>query len=399
MSASTVAAAESLGSAARERTASGVRISSIDVMRGLVIVLMVVDHVREKIYFHRQVTDPMDLTVTEPALFFTRMSAHLCAPTFVFLAGLAAFLYSHPRSGGTRSPAKFLFTRGLFLIVLEITLINTSWFGEIPPETIWLQVIWAIGLSMIALSALSWLPYWAIVTTGFLIVFGHNLLTPISFEQGEFGYTLWTILHDRAVLYAGDALTIKVSYPVLPWIGVILLGYAMGPLYAPTVDSRMRTRMLCAIGASCLTLLLILRGFNIYGETLPWSSGGNALQSLMSFINFTKYPPSLDFLLLTLGLAFFLMAWFESLDNGATRALEIFGKAPMFIYAFHLYVLLIGYRILLATIGPNKGELFGVDQVWIIWLVSALLIFVLYFPTRSFARFKRSTNQSWVKYF
>ena len=373
------------------------RISSIDVMRGLVIVLMLVDHVREKLYLHVPVSDPMDVANTSPDLFFTRMLAHLCAPVFVFLTGMSAWLYSHPASGQPRSASGFLFKRGLFLVVLEVTLINFAWFGTY--TTLYLQVIWAIGLSMIALSLLVRLPFWLIATTGAAIVAGHNLLTPITFQPGETGYTLWTILHDRGYLVADGPLKIKVSYPVLPWIGVILLGYTAGPLYARAVGSASRIKMLLGMGGACLGLLLVLRGFNVYGETLPWTVGESAVQTVMSFVNFTKYPPSLSFLLLTLGVAFLLLAWFERLNNGVTRALEVFGSAPMFFYAFHLYVLLIGYNILLAVFGPTQGEMFGVDDFWWVWVTSALVTLVLYYPTRAFARFKRTTKQGWVRYF
>jgi len=373
------------------------RISSIDVMRGLVIVLMLVDHVREKLYLHVPVSDPMDVANTSPDLFFTRMSAHLCAPVFVFLTGMSAWLYSHPASGQPRSATGFLFKRGLFLVVLELTLINFSWFGTY--TTLYLQVIWAIGLSMIALSLLVRLPFWLIATTGAAIVVGHNLLTPITFQPGETGYTLWTILHDRGYLVADGPLKVKVSYPVLPWIGVILLGYTAGPLYARAVGSASRIKMLLGLGGACLVLLLVLRGFNVYGETLPWAVGDSAVQTVMSFVNFTKYPPSLSFLLLTLGVAFLLLAWFEQLSNGVTRALEVFGSAPMFFYAFHLYVLLFGYNMLLTVFGPTQGEMFGVDDFWWVWVTSALMTLALYYPTRAFARFKRTTKQGWVRYF
>jgi uncharacterized membrane protein len=153
------------------------------------------------------------------------------------------------------------------------------------------------------------------------------------------------------------------------------------------------------MGAACLLLLLVLRGFNIYGETLPWVHGETSVQTLMSWLNFTKYPPSLDFLLLTLGLSFLLMAWFESVDNAATRALVIFGSAPMFFYILHLYVLLALYRIALGVFGPNQGELFGVNDFYWVWIVSPILAFALYFPCRAFARFKRTSTQAWVRYF
>jgi len=372
---------------------------SIDVMRGLVIVLMMVDHVRERFFYHILVGDPINLEIVSTSLFFTRLSAHLCAPVFVFLAGLGAWLYANPKSGVTRSPSHFLFTRGLFLLVLEVVLINQSWFGEIPPETIYLQVIWAIGLSMVTLSLLVKLPYWAIAAIGFLIVFGHNALVPINFAPGEFGYSLWTILHDRGVLYAGDAISIKISYPTLPWIGVILLGYSLGPLYASTVDPQERTRKLLLLGGACLLLLAVLRGFNIYGETLPWTAGNTIVDTIMSMLNYTKYPPSLDFLLLTLGISFLLMSWLDTKDNPATRVLRTFGQAPMFIYALHLYVLLISYRLVLATVGPNQGSLYHIDHVWQLWAITAVLAFLLYFPTRAFGQYKRKTDKTWVKYF
>jgi uncharacterized membrane protein len=382
---------------AREIATPRVRLTSIDVMRGLVMLFMLVDHVREKIYLHLQVTDPMTIATTTPDLFFTRLSAHICAPVFVFLTGLSAWLYANPPSGPPRSPRSFLIQRGLLLVFLEITLINFSWSGTY--TTLWLQVIWAIGICMIVLGLASSLPRWLLGAAGFLIVFGHNLLSPISFQPGETGYALWTILHDRAVLVAGEPLQIKVTYPVLPWIGVILLGYVAGPIYSKTLASSQRLRYLIALGLGCLLLLLVLRGFNIYGETLPWVHGETFTQTLMSWLNFTKYPPSLDFLLLTLGLAFLLLAWFDGMENGATRVLVTFGSAPMFFYILHLYVLLVLYRIALAIFGPNHGELFGVDDFYWVWIVSPLLAFALYFPTRAFARFKRTSKQAWVRYF
>lgn len=381
----------------REIATPRVRLTSIDVMRGLVMLFMLVDHVREKIYLHLQVTDPMTIATTTPDLFFTRMSAHICAPVFVFLTGLSAWLYANPPSGPPRSPRSFLIQRGLLLVALEITLVNFSWSGTY--TTLWLQVIWAIGICMIVLGLMTSLPRWLLATIGFLIVFGHNLLSPISFQPGQWGYSLWTILHDRAVLVAGEPLQIKVTYPVLPWIGVILLGYVAGPLYSRAVESTRRVQYLIGLGIACLLLLAVLRGFNIYGETLPWVHGETFVQTLMSWLNFTKYPPSLDFLLLTLGIAFLLLAWFEGMENGATRVLVTFGSAPMFFYILHLYVLLILYRIALAIFGPTHGELFGVDHFYWVWIVSPLLAFALYFPTRAFARFKRTSKQAWVRYF
>ena len=375
------------------------RIASIDVMRGLVMVIMLMDHVREAVYRHLQVGDPMNVATTAPDLFFTRFSAHLCAPTFVFLTGLSAWLYAHPPAGGTRPVRGFLLKRGLLLVVLELTLVNFAWSGEFPPTVLWLQVIWAIGLSMIVLGLLSGLPRWFLAALGFLIVFGHNALTSVTFAPGSVLHIPWAILHERAFLVADGPLKIKVTYPLLAWIGVILLGYAAGPLYSRAVTAARRTNILLVLGIGCLCVLAVLRGFNIYGETLPWTHGADFVHTLMSWVNFTKYPPSLDFLLLTLGAAFLLLAGFESRDNRVTRALVIFGGAPMFFYLLHLYTLLVLYRVALAIFGPNHGERFGVDHVWWIWVIAASLAFVLYFPCRAFTRFKRTSTRAWVRYF
>ncbi len=376
------------------------RIAAIDVLRGLVMLFMLIDHVRETIYLHLQVTDPMTVDATAPELFFTRLTAHICAPVFVFLTGLSAWLYAHPASGVERSPSGFLFKRGLLLVVFEWTLVSFAWTGELFPTRIYLQVIWVIGLSMIALALFTRFPRWIIATTGFVIVFGHNLLTSIHFLPGEFGYTLWTILYEKNYLIApGGPLMIKVSYPLLPWIGVILLGYTAGPLYARTVDSEQRSKRLIALGLGCLALLLVIRGFNIYGETLPWVHGSDFVHTLMSWLNFTKYPPSLDFLLLTLGIALLLLSRFELLDNKATRAIAMYGGAPMFFYLLHLYTLLVLQNVLVAVFGANHGERFGVDNIVWVWTTAVLLAIVLYFPCKAFANYKRTSTQAWVRYF
>lgn len=285
-------------------------------------------------------------------------------------------------------------------MVLEWTLVSFSWTGQLFPARIYLQVIWVIGLSMIALALFARFPRWVIAATGFAIVFGHNLLTSIHFAPGEPGYTLWTILYEKGYLIApGGPLMIKVSYPLLPWIGVILLGYTAGPLYSRAFDSARRSKTLVALGAGSLLLLLVLRGFNIYGETLPWAAGSDFVHTLMSFLNFTKYPPSLDFLLLTLGLSFLLMSRFELIDNKVTRTIALYGGAPMFFYLLHLYTLLIVQSVLVATVGPTHGDRFGVDNIVWVWATAAVLAIVLFFPCQAFAKYKRRTTRAWVRYF
>ncbi|TQV73566.1 DUF1624 domain-containing protein [Exilibacterium tricleocarpae] len=377
------------------------RIISIDLLRGLVILIMMVDHVRERFFMHTRVGDPIDETVS-PELYFTRYLTHLCAPIFIFLAGLSAWLYAHPASGSYRSPANFLFKRGLVLILIEVVLYYLLWVDTIA-TTIWLQVLWAIGVSMIGLSLMCRLNYWIIGFVGFLIVFGHNALTPIEFAPDEFGYTIWSILHDQNNIGEVGGLTIRASYPVLPWFGVILLGYFAGPLFAHTVSSITRRKALIIMGLTSLLVLLVLRGFNLYGETSPWSVQATTVGTVMSFLNFTKYPPSLDYLLVTLGVGFFLLAWFDTFrdQNAALKVLEVYGSVPMFAYIVHLYALLAAYWVLYLFFGATHGDRFGLSSVGQIWIGAALLALILYFPSKAFANYKHREkhNRAWLSYF
>ena len=373
------------------------RVASIDVMRGLVMMIMMLDHVRETFFLRWQVTDPMDVAQTEPALFFSRFAAHFCAPMFVFLTGLSAWLYAHP-SAGPRPATGFLLKRGLFLVVLEVLVVSVAWTGIFPAPTIYLQVIWVIGLAMIALALLHQLPRAVLAVIGLVIVCGHNLLTPVTFAPGDWGYIPWTILHDRGFLVAEGALKIKVSYPLLPWIGVIVLGYVAGPWYARTVDSARRRSLLVTAGVAALAVLLVLRGLNIYGETLDWTAGETALRTVMSFLNVTKYPPSLAFLLLTLGVGLVVLGWLEQRDNLFLRVCATFGGAPMFYYLLHLFLLLGLQKLAVAAFGANDGSRYEFDHLWQVWLLSAVLIPLLYWPCKAFGAFKRRTSMGWVRY-
>ena len=374
------------------------RIAVIDVMRGLVMLIMLFDHVRETVFLHHQVSDPMQVSSVDPALFFTRLAAHVCAPMFVFLTGLSAWLYAHP-AAGPRSASAFLFKRGLLLVVLELVFVNFAWSGAFPPAVLYLQVIWVIGLAMMALAVLHQLPLKVLALLGVAIVAGQHLFTHLRAEQGTPGYYLLTVLLQRGFLVADGAMKIKVSYPLLPWIGVILLGYAAGPLYARGRTPEGRRRLLLALGGASLLLLALLRGFNLYGETMPWVAGDSALQTAMSVLNFTKYPPSLDFLLFTLGLGLLGLAWLETLDNWFVRACATFGGAPMFYYLLHLYLLLVIGSVLTSVLGANHGSRYGVEHLWQVWLIALALMPVLYWPCRAFANYKRTSKRAWVRYF
>ena len=374
------------------------RLLSIDALRGLVILFMLLDHVRETFLLHRQVSDPMTLDSTEPALFVSRTLAHLCAPVFVLLTGLSAWLYGQ-KYQGQQDVSAFLFKRGLFLVVLEFTLVNFAWTFQLPPSVIYLQVIWAIGVSMLALAALVWLPRSALVVLAVVIIAGHNLLDGLHFASGSALQNLWAILHERSWIDVNDSLRLRTTYPVLPWIGVITLGYALGPWFANGMQPALRQRYLLLAGVGALIGFGVLRMLNGYGEK-PWQSYDSGVQTLMSFFNVTKYPPSLLFLALTLGVGMLLLLAFERV--GHTRwvsLLAVFGAAPMFFYLLHLYVLKILYVACVALFGLNHGNYFGFDSIGAVWLVALLLPLALYLPVRWFDGLKaRRRDLAWLKY-
>ena len=377
------------------------RIASIDILRGFVMLLMLVDHVRHHYFFQHLLTDPMALDETSTGLFFTRLSSHLCAPVFVFLTGLSAWLYANPPHGAPRSPRDFLLKRGVFIIFMEVTVVAFSWFGSY--DMIGLQVMWAIGVSMLLLALCCRLPIQMIGLIGVVIVCSHNLFDGMHIAQGEPGYVIWTLLHQQGNIIETASLTVFVMYPLIPWVGLILIGHACGPLFARTINASKRQKTLYVMAAGSLAMLLILRVFNIYGETQPWQAADNIVLSIQSFLNFTKYPPSLDYLLFTVGIACFILGALEFKDNQLTRIVERFGAAPMFFYILHLYALLITHRIAMAIFGSNvtvQGKPYmGLQEVWQVWLVATVMAVALYFPSKWFADYKRRSDIWWVKYF
>ncbi|KIK90149.1 DUF1624 domain-containing protein [Pseudomonas sp. W15Feb9B] len=374
------------------------RLLSIDALRGLVILFMLLDHVRETFLLHRQVSDPMDIANTEPALFFSRTLAHLCAPVFVLLTGLSAWLFGE-KYAGKADVSAFLFKRGLFLVLLEFTLVNFAWTFQLPPSVIYLQVIWAIGLSMIALSLLVWLPRWLLLTLSLAIIAGHNLLDGVHFAPESALHVPWAILHDRGWIEVGDSLRLRTSYPLLPWIGVIGLGYALGPWFARGADAWSRQQALLLGGIAGLLGFVGLRLINAYGEK-PWAVEDTTVQTLMAFFNITKYPPSLLFITLTVSIGLLLLRVFERRQTRRwIHWLTVFGSAPMFFYLLHLYVLKVLYLMALALFGLNQGSHFGFDSVPAIWLVSVLLAVALYPAVHWFSALKsRRRDIAWLKY-
>jgi uncharacterized membrane protein len=376
-----------VGTAAAEPSS---RILAIDALRGLVMLLMLVDHVREFVYLHAQVRDPMDLAATPPDLFLTRAASHLCAPVFILLTGLSASLYGQRH--GQLATAAFLLKRGLLLILLEMTLVNFAWAGSVRPPILYLQVIWVIGLCMGALAALLWLPRGVLVAGALALMLGHNLLDGIVVRADEPGYVVWSILHQRGMIALPWGGMARTSYPLLPWIGVIAAGYALGPLFASGMDAARRRARLLGLGTAALVAFLALRMVNGYGEPVPWQPGPTAFSTALSFVNLTKYPPSADFLLLTLGLGLVLLALFERLPDRLLGGLRTFGGAPLFFYLLHLLLLrvLSDGAVALGFAGAS-GRVEAASPA-LVWLIAAVISVPLWLACRGMVRLKRSAR-------
>ncbi|UIY43374.1 DUF1624 domain-containing protein [Methylobacterium radiotolerans] len=383
--------------ATAEESAKTGRITSIDALRGLVMVLMLLDHLRETWFLHVPVADPMDARTALPALYLARLAVSLCAPIFVALTGVAAYLFSTRHTlAETRA---YLIKRGLVLMALEVFYLSELYWDVASP-TLWLQVIWCIGVCMVVLAALIGLPRSVLLSVGMLLVCGHNLLDPIQLRPDDPFFAIWAMLHQRDVIALPFGLVAKTTYPVLPWIGVIVLGYAIGPWFLPGVATGTRERRFAAIGVAMLATFALLRLVNGYGDK-PWFVvDESALRTTMSFFALTKYPPSLLFLLLTLGTGALLLVVLERMgDRPIVAALAVFGGAPLFFYLLHLTVLRLLYHGAFAILGATEGTVFAVaDYAWVlVWYVG--LLAPLYFPTAWFSRLKALRRDiAWLKY-
>ena len=356
------------------------------------MIIMALDHVRMYFGLGTWYAEPTNLATTTPLLFFTRWITHFCAPLFVFLAGTSAFLYG-VRKANIKVTAWFLFTRGLWLILVELVIVNFAWTFDISYSFRILQVIWAIGVSMVALSALVFLPESLIAVIGVVLVFGHNLLDAVSVEGTPALDMIWYALHQPNSVFIDSTHLINFVYPVLPWIGLMALGYVFGAFYRKEVTTEQRKRRLLIIGISATLLFILLRGFNLYGEPRPWQSQGSPVFTVMSFLNTTKYPPSLQFLLMTMGPALIILAALESTGKRLAAPAIVFGRVPFFFYIIHLYFIhvlamfLLVYRgrawseYILSARGIMSGRLssvgLGLEAVYVIWIIVVLLLYPL----------------------
>mgnify|MGYP002775592111 FL=1 len=378
------------------------RIRSVDLMRGIVMIIMTIDHARD--YYSPYPYDPTDLSQASPWLFLTRWITHFCAPTFMFLAGTSAFLYARNTGASRGQLQRFLLSRGLWLVFLELTWVSFCWRFDFHGTI--LQVIWALGWCMVILAGLLWLPRRAIAAVGLAAVFGHNLLDGIHLDAaaqyGEGAAVAWSVLHQFHFFVLPSGYSIALGYPLLPWFGVMALGYCFGDLLM--LPAPQRDRWMLRIGLAAIVLFLLLRLGNVYGEARLWQHNPRGLlYTALGVLNVTKYPPSLLYLLMTLGPVLLLLPLLERARGAWTARVAVFGRVPMFFYLLHLPLLHLGsYLIWLELYGITRQP-FGDDplpaayqpSLWYLYAAWAVVVLLLYPVCRWYAGYKSRNKQMW----
>jgi uncharacterized membrane protein len=385
------------------------RIDSIDLLRGLVMIIMALDHTRD--FFHKDAwtDDPLNLATTTPILFFTRWITHFCAPVFVFLAGTSGWFQSQRKS--KKELSLFLIKRGVWLILMEITLVNFSFSFDINFGLIALQTIWAIGISMVILGLAIWLPFAAILGFGLLIVLGHNALD--FYEAKRQAFPFWySLLHKPGIYPISTRHTLMTMYPFLSWSGLMLLGYCFGKLFT-SYEGVQRKRILTALGIGVILFFIAMRAANSYGNPGQWSVQINALYTALSFIDTNKYPPSLLYICMTIGPAILFLAWIGNVTNRLSRMITVYGRVPFFYYILHFYLIHFISAVLSFTRGHSVAE--GIHEgsgqflpnfiypsegysllfVYGMWLVIVLALYPL---CKWFSDYKKNHTQWWLSY-
>jgi len=381
---------------------SNTRIKSIDLLKGLVMVIMALDHVRDYFHYSAFFFDPADPTQSTLPIFFTRFITHFCAPIFCFLAGTSAFMVGKRKSKGELS--RFLLKRGLWLVFIEMTIVNFGWYFDIYFKSPNLLVIWSLGISMIILAALVHLPRKFILLFSLILILGHNLLDSIHFK----GNVLWAILHEYAFFKLNNGFDFEVGYPIIPWVAVMALGYYFGAFYDKSYNYEKRTKLFNILGILAILAFLISRFSNVYGDPIPYKDYGTLSKDLISFFNPTKYPPSLAYLLMTLGAAFLFLANAEKLKGKVADFFSTFGRVPFFYYILHLYLIHLialifaefsgfGWRRMIlhdwvTGIPTLKGYGF---PLWVVYTVWIFVIALLYPLCKKFDTYKQAHKEKW----
>ena len=386
-------------------TSTTYRIASIDILRGLVMIVMALDHTRDFFHSTAMTANPLDPATTTTALYFTRWITHFCAPVFVFLSGLSAYLSSRNKTKAEAS--SFLIKRGIWLIIVEITLVTFGLtFNPFFNLFIW-QVIWAIGCSMIIMGFLIRISYTAILITGILLFAGHNIVDYLDLPATGTAGNLWGIfLTTRGRFIPIDSNhAIGDFYAILPWTGVMLMGYCAGVWFQKNYPAEKRKRLLLITGTSMVVIFILLRYFRGYGDPGAWDKN-----SLFSFLDTSKYPPSLQYCCMTLGPALIVMALIENVRSGWAKIVSVYGRVPFFYYILHFYLIHGLLIIVFFASGYTTAQIvdpqslfffrpvnFGYD-LWIVYIIWIAIVATLYFPCRWFYRYKMQHSQWWLRY-
>jgi len=382
------------------------RIQSIDLLRGLIMIIMALDHVRDYICSSSFLFDPLDLTKTNGSLFFTRWITHFCAPVFMLLAGTSAYLTGQKKT--KKELSAFLFKRGLWLVFLEMIVVNFAWSFNIKLPIIFFITIWALGISMMVLAVLIYLPKKIILAFCIIIIAGHNLLDTIHVPGNTLPGFGWALLHEQQ-FFNWEGKIWLVGYPLIPWIGVMPLGYCLGRWYAADYDAVKRRRNLRILGISAIILFILLRFSNVYGDPVRWSAQKDNFFTFLSFMNVNKYPPSLLYLLITLGPALLFLAYTEHLKGALVRVITVYGRVPMFYYLIHIYIIhLIALFASVFIPGQNwrlwildepiwfttglKGYGFSLPVCYLIWIAVVVAVYPL---CKVYDRYKQSHKEKW----
>ena len=374
------------------------------------MVIMALDHTRDYVHSAAMAFQPEDLTQTTPAIFMTRWITHFCAPAFMFCAGAGAF-FRLERVRTTSALSRFLWTRGLWLVLLEFTLVRAGFFFNLGFNPLFLLVFWALGISMIALALLIHLPYPVLLVVSVGMIALHNLFDGVTASQfGTYGWA-WQLLHQQSAIVT-RRLVVIVAYPLVPWIGVMAAGYCFGRVYG--LPAERRRTLLLRLGAALIAGFVVLRALNIYGDPRPWALHGEPIYTLLSFLNATKYPPSLDFLLMTLGPTLLFLAWADRVRLSERHPLIVFGRVPLFYFVVHLPLihalsialawLRYGWAPFLFVPPPTLGterSVFPPDygwDLWVVYVVTGMVVLALYPVCLWLSRLKARRRDWWVSY-
>ena len=385
------------------------RINSIDILRGLIILIMALDHVRD--YFHSQalIDQPTNLLTTTPQLFFTRWITHFCAPLFLFLSGISAFLSGQRKT--KKELSVFLIKRGLWLILAEIFIMTFILTFNPTYSFILLAVIWAIGWSMIILGLLIRTSYMAIAIVGIILVFGHNItdyFPPV--KNAATDALLRIFVSGAGTVYPFAGRVVLFAYSILPWTGIMLIGFSFGQLYKNNFDANRRKKVLLWSGIGAIVLFVSLRLINQYGDPSPWVDVRPGLYNFLSFINTTKYPVSLQFTCMTLGPGLIALSLLDNIKDGWFNFVKVYGKVPLFFFAGHFLLAHILCVIAFFATGHTTDQIvdpkspflfrpvnfgFSLTTTYLIWLQVVLF---MYYPCKWYGKYKETHRKWWLSY-